>query len=86
MSRRVLIVEDDDETREFLSKGFTEEGFAVESAADGREGLFHATDGGFDAVVLDRMLPGLDGLIVAFCFSSVISVPSVVNKHLILQG
>lgn len=62
MSRRVLIVEDDDETREFLSKGFTEEGFAVESAADGREGLFHATDGGFDAVVLDRMLPGLDGL------------------------
>ncbi|MCV2889284.1 response regulator transcription factor [Ruegeria aquimaris] len=62
MSRRVLIVEDDDETREFLAKGFTEEGFAVESAADGREGLFHATDGGFDAVVLDRMLPGLDGL------------------------
>lgn len=62
MSRRVLIVEDDNETREFLSKGFTEEGFAVESAADGREGLFHATDGGFDAVVLDRMLPGLDGL------------------------
>ncbi|MCU9836982.1 response regulator transcription factor [Ruegeria sp. WL0004] len=62
MSRRVLIVEDDDETREFLVKGFTEEGFAVESAADGREGLFHATDGGFDAVVLDRMLPGLDGL------------------------
>ncbi|NDW43925.1 response regulator transcription factor [Ruegeria sp. PrR005] len=62
MSRRVLIVEDDDETREFLVKGFTEEGFAVESAADGREGLFHATDGGFDAVVLDRMLPELDGL------------------------
>ena len=34
----------------------------VELAADGREGLYHATDGGFDAVVLDRMLPGLDGL------------------------
>ncbi|SDC17991.1 response regulator transcription factor [Ruegeria marina] len=62
MSRRVLIVEDDTETRDFLAKGFAEEGFSVESAADGREGLFHATDGGFDAVVLDRMLPGLDGL------------------------
>lgn len=62
MSRRVLIVEDDAETREFLAKGFAEEGFAVECAADGREGLYHATDGGFDAMVLDRMLPGLDGL------------------------
>lgn len=62
MSRRVLIVEDDTDTREFLTKGFTEEGFAVETAADGREGLFHATDGGFDVVILDRMLPGLDGL------------------------
>ena len=34
----------------------------VETAEDGREGLYHATDGGFDAIVLDRMLPGLDGL------------------------
>ena len=62
MSRRVLIVEDDPETRDFLAKGFAEEGFAVECAGDGREGLYHATDGGFDAMVLDRMLPGLDGL------------------------
>ncbi|MCE8524207.1 response regulator transcription factor [Ruegeria pomeroyi] len=62
MSRRVLIVEDDPETRDFLAKGFAEEGFAVECAADGRDGLYHATDGGFDAMVLDRMLPGLDGL------------------------
>lgn len=62
MSRRLLIVEDDTDTREFLAKGFTEEGFTVETAPDGREGLYHATDGGFDAIVLDRMLPGLDGL------------------------
>ncbi len=62
MSRRLLIVEDDDDTRDFIAKGFSEEGYVVEVAADGREGLFHATDGGFDAVVLDRMLPGLDGL------------------------
>jgi len=62
MSRRLLIVEDDDDTREFIAKGFSEEGYVVEAAADGREGLYHATDGGFDAIVLDRMLPGLDGL------------------------
>ncbi|MGV6805549.1 MAG: response regulator transcription factor [Ruegeria sp.] len=62
MSRRLLVVEDDEDTREFIAKGFGEEGYVVESADDGREGLYHATDGGFDAVVLDRMLPGLDGL------------------------
>ncbi|WP_372574356.1 response regulator transcription factor [Ruegeria jejuensis] len=62
MSRRVLIVEDDAETREFVAKGFAEEGFAVETAEDGREGLYHATDGGFDVVIVDRMMPGLDGL------------------------
>ncbi|WP_298848658.1 response regulator transcription factor [uncultured Ruegeria sp.] len=62
MSRRLLIVEDDADTRDFIAKGFGEEGYVVESAADGREGLYHATDGGFDAIVLDRMLPGLDGL------------------------
>ncbi|NVO54978.1 response regulator transcription factor [Rhodobacteraceae bacterium B1Z28] len=62
MSRRLLIVEDDEDTRDFIAKGFSEEGYVVEVAADGREGLYHATDGGFDAIVLDRMLPGLDGL------------------------
>lgn len=62
MSRRLLIIEDDPETRDFISKGFTEEGFAVETAANGRDGLYHATDGRFDAIVLDRMLPELDGL------------------------
>lgn len=62
MSRRLLIVEDDEDTRDFIAKGLGEEGYVVEAAADGREGLYHATDGGFDLVVLDRMLPGLDGL------------------------
>ena len=62
MSRRLLIVEDDPETRAFIAKGFTEEGFAVETADDGRDGLYQATDGRFDALILDRMLPGLDGL------------------------
>lgn len=64
MSRRILIVEDDAETRDFVAKGLAEAGLAVETAEDGRAGLYLATDGGFDAIVLDRMLPGLDGLAV----------------------
>ncbi len=62
MSRRLLIVEDDPETRAFIVKGFNEEGFVVETADNGRDGLYLATDGSFDALILDRMLPGLDGL------------------------
>ncbi|WP_425046353.1 response regulator transcription factor [Primorskyibacter sp. S87] len=64
MSRRLLIIEDDAETRDFVCKGFSEEGFSVDTAPDGRDGLYLATDGGYDAIVLDRMLPGLDGLSV----------------------
>ncbi|BBF69335.1 response regulator transcription factor [Sphingobium sp. 3R8] len=59
---RILIIEDDSETRDFVARGLREIGHAVSVAADGRDGLFQATDGGFDAVVVDRMLPGLDGL------------------------
>jgi two-component system, OmpR family, response regulator len=62
MSRRILVVEDDGETRDYLSKGLREAGYAVEATASGREGLMHAVSGGFDAMVLDRMLPDLDGL------------------------
>ncbi|MEM8572045.1 MAG: response regulator transcription factor [Pseudomonadota bacterium] len=62
MSRRILVVEDDADTRDFLAKGLREAGYAVEASASGREGLHHALDGGFDAMVLDRMLPDLDGL------------------------
>jgi two-component system OmpR family response regulator len=64
MSRRILIVEDDAETRSFVAKGLTESGFTVETANTGRDGLYLATDGGFDAIILDRMLPHLDGLSV----------------------
>ena len=59
---RILIIEDDRETRDFVGRGLRESGHAVSVAADGRDGLFQATDGGFDAIVVDRMLPGLDGL------------------------
>ena len=64
MSRRILIIEDDAETAAYLRKGLEEAGFATEVARDGREGLFLATSSELDAIVLDRMLPELDGLSV----------------------
>lgn len=62
MMRKVLIVEDDASTATYLAKGLAEAGFAVETCADGRDGLFLASEGVFDLIIADRMLPGLDGL------------------------
>jgi len=62
MGRKILIVEDDVETRAYISKGLGELGHTVDECADGRDGLFMASDGTYDLVILDRMLPGLDGL------------------------
>jgi two-component system OmpR family response regulator len=62
MGRRILLVEDDGETASYLQRGLGEEGHVVEHARDGRDGLFRASDSSFDLVILDRMLPGLDGL------------------------
>lgn len=59
---RILIVEDDPDTSRFIARGLTELGHLVVTSGDGRDGLFQATEGGFDALVVDRMLPGLDGL------------------------
>ncbi|MEG3168175.1 response regulator transcription factor [Sphingomonas sp. LB3N6] len=59
---RILIVEDDPDTSRFIARGLTELGHLVVASGDGRDGLFQATEGGFDALVVDRMLPGLDGL------------------------
>lgn len=62
MTRKILVVEDDDETAAYIERGFTEQGYSVDRTGDGREGLFLATGQAYDAIVLDRMLPGLDGL------------------------
>jgi two-component system OmpR family response regulator len=59
---RILIIEDDAETNRFIVRGLTELGHQVVASHDGRDGLFQATEGGFDALVVHRMLPGLDGL------------------------
>ena len=62
MSRKILVVEDDSATAAYLQRGLIEAGYAVEACRDGRDGLFLASEGVFDVVVADRMLPGLDGL------------------------
>ncbi|MFM7029333.1 MAG: winged helix-turn-helix domain-containing protein [Chakrabartia sp.] len=64
MSRRILVIEDDEKTAAFLNQGLTDEGFLVDAVHDGRDGLFHATDSVYDAIILDRMLPGMDGMAV----------------------
>jgi two-component system OmpR family response regulator len=64
MSRRILLVEDDQSTADYVLKGLREEGFTAEHAKDGRDGLYLATSSQFDAIVMDRMVPGMDGLSV----------------------
>ncbi len=60
---RVLVVEDDRDVAGFIMKGLREAGHVVEHADNGRDGLFIATGQEFDAIILDRMLPGgIDGL------------------------
>ena len=62
MSRRILLVEDDSDTADFILKGLRQDGFTVEHVADGRDGLFMGSSSDFDVMILDRMLPGMDGL------------------------
>jgi two-component system OmpR family response regulator len=58
----ILVVEDDSDTAGYLLKGLGESGHTVDRAADGREGLYLAMEGRHDVMIIDRMLPGLDGL------------------------
>jgi len=62
---QILVVEDENRMAKLLHQGLTEEGHCVTLAANGRDGLDLAGDGHFDVIVLDVMLPGLDGLEVA---------------------
>lgn len=64
MSYKVLLVEDDATTADYIAKGLAEEGFTVDRADNGRDGLFLGTEATHDAIILDRMLPGMDGMAV----------------------
>ena len=59
---KILIVEDDQTTQAYIKKGFQEQGFAVDIAETGPDGLYLATTGNYDLIILDRMLPQMDGL------------------------
>jgi two-component system, OmpR family, response regulator len=62
MSRKILIIEDDADTAAYLLRGLREEGHIVDHSSDGRDGLFLASDDAYDLIILDRLLPSLDGL------------------------
>jgi DNA-binding response OmpR family regulator len=61
---RILVIEDEPRIRAFLARGLEADGFAVDGAGDGRVGLKRASRGEYDLVILDLLLPGLDGLAV----------------------
>ena len=61
---KLLVIEDDHETAAYIVKGLQESGYVVDVAHEGREGLFMATSGNYDTLIVDRMLPGMDGLAV----------------------
>jgi two-component system OmpR family response regulator len=59
---KILVVEDDERTAAYILRGAKEHGHVVDHAATGRDGLFLATGEKYDVLIIDRMLPGLDGL------------------------
>ena len=61
---RLLLIEDDARVANYVAGGLREAGHVVDHVADGRQGLFHVAGGEYDLVVLDRMLPNVDGLTI----------------------
>lgn len=61
---RILVIEDDPTVAQYVVRGLDSSGHDVDHVADGRDGLRVATDQAFDVMVVDRMLPGMDGLTV----------------------
>jgi two-component system OmpR family response regulator len=59
---KLLVIEDDRTTADYIVNGLRQEGHVVDHVADGREAMGQAMAGGYDVMVVDRMLPGLDGL------------------------
>jgi len=72
---RILVIEDEERIRQFLKRGLTYEGYVVDAANDGKSGLEQARDNPPDLVLLDLMLPGIDGLEVCRRFRAVSAVP-----------
>ncbi|WP_066338658.1 heavy metal response regulator transcription factor [Azohydromonas lata] len=72
---RILVVEDEKRVAEYLHKGLTENGYAVDLAHNGPDGLHLALEGSYDLVLLDVMLPGIDGFAVLRALRAVLATP-----------
>ena len=75
MSERILVIDDEPKIVDFIRRGLIYEGYIVDVAYDGQEGLAHARDNPPDLVILDVMLPGLDGLEVCRRLRAASDVP-----------
>lgn len=83
MPHKILVIEDDRQTATYMAKSLSDEGYVVDVAADGRDGLFHATDGSYDAIVLDRMLPGMEGMaVLAAIRAAKVTTPTIIVSSL----
>lgn len=83
MGHKILLVEDDTATAQFIAKGFDEAGFTVDRCENGRDGLFMASEGSYGAIVLDRMLPGMDGMaVLAALRAAKIATPVIILSAL----
>jgi two-component system OmpR family response regulator len=80
---RILLIEDDATTAAYVERALGECGYLVERVGDGRDGLFRATEGSYDLILLDRMLPGLDGLsVVAALRAAKVQTPVLILSAL----
>jgi two-component system OmpR family response regulator len=80
---RILIIEDDKDVASFIERGLEQAGYVVDRAETGKDGLFLATTESYDALIIDRMLPGVDGLtIVRTIRASDIHVPVLILSAL----
>ncbi len=61
---KILVIEDDPEISAYVARGLRESGHVVDAVLDGRDGLLQASSGEYDILVVDRMLPGMDGLAI----------------------
>lgn len=59
---RILVVEDDHQTLSYVAKALAQSGHIIETATNGRDGIFMATDAVYDVMILDRLLPVMDGI------------------------
>lgn len=61
---KILVIEDDRETADYIRKGLEQQGFIIDVATTGRDGLFLAAGEGYNVIIADRRLPGMDGLAI----------------------